>query len=81
MIFRIMETLRIYPPRAVVKIGDTVPDIGEGLNAGAVSIGVVSSGSEVGCTHEELAALPETGSGRFGSRRLEASCCKRGPTR
>ena len=54
-----MEALRIYPPRAVVKIGDTVPDIGEGLNAGVMSVGVVASGSDVGCTEAELAALPQ----------------------
>jgi phosphonoacetaldehyde hydrolase len=59
MVFRIMEALRVYPSAAVVKIGDTVPDVEEGLNAGAWSIGVTSTGSDVGCTEEELAALPE----------------------
>ena len=58
MIFRIMETLQIYPPSAVVKIGDTVPDIGEGLAAGAWSIGVSRSSSDVGCTEEEWDKLP-----------------------
>ena len=38
MIFRIMEALAIYPPSAVLKIGDTVPDIEEGRAAGAWSI-------------------------------------------
>jgi len=59
MIFRVMEALRIYPPAAVVKVGDTVPDIEEGLAAGVWSIGVTSSSSEVGCTEDELAHLPE----------------------
>jgi phosphonoacetaldehyde hydrolase len=58
MIFRIMETLNIYPPAAVVKIGDTVPDIAEGINAGVWSVGVSRTGSEVALTAEELAALP-----------------------
>jgi phosphonoacetaldehyde hydrolase len=58
MVFRIMEALDIYPPAAVLKVGDTVPDIGEGLHAGAWSVGVVRSSSEVGCTEDELAALP-----------------------
>jgi phosphonoacetaldehyde hydrolase len=58
MIFRIMEALGVFPPAAVVKVGDTVPDIGEGLAAGAWSVGVVRSSSEVGCTAEEWAALP-----------------------
>jgi phosphonoacetaldehyde hydrolase len=58
MMFRIMETLGVFPPAAVVKVGDTVPDIGEGLGAGAWSVGVVRSSSEVGCTVDEWAALP-----------------------
>jgi phosphonoacetaldehyde hydrolase len=57
MVFRIMERLGVYPPAAVVKVGDTVPDIEEGLNAGAWSIGVTRTSSEVGCTEEEWAAL------------------------
>jgi phosphonoacetaldehyde hydrolase len=57
MIFRIMEGLRIYPPAHVVKVGDTAPDIGEGLNAGAWTVGVTRTGSDVGLTAPELAAL------------------------
>lgn len=58
MIFRTMEALGIYPPAAVVKVGDTVPDIDEGLAAAVWSVGVARSSSEVGCTAEEWAALP-----------------------
>jgi phosphonoacetaldehyde hydrolase len=58
MIFRVMEALCVFPPAAVVKVGDTVPDIGEGLSGGAWSVGVVRSSSEVGCTAQEWAALP-----------------------
>src|SRR5262249_37385904 len=57
MIFRLMEELEVYPPAAVVKIGDTIHDIYEGLNAGAWSVGVLQSGSEVGCSEADLAAL------------------------
>lgn len=57
MIFRIMEALDVYPPAAVVKVGDTAPDIAEGRNAGVWSVGVTHTGSFVGCTAEELAAL------------------------
>jgi phosphonoacetaldehyde hydrolase len=64
MIFRIMEALGIFPPAAVVKVGDTVPDIGEGLSAGAWSVGVVQTSSDVGCTAEEWAALPPPEQGR-----------------
>ncbi len=58
MIFRTMETLAVYPPAAVVKVGDTVHDISEGLHAGAWSVGVVRSSSEVGCTEDELETMP-----------------------
>lgn len=58
MIFRSMEALDIYPPKAVVKVGDTVPDIEEGLNAGAWTVGVTHTSSDVGLTAAELAALP-----------------------
>jgi phosphonoacetaldehyde hydrolase len=57
MIFRIMEKVGVYPPCSVVKVGDTVPDIEEGRNAGAWSVGVTRSSSAVGCTEDELAAL------------------------
>jgi phosphonoacetaldehyde hydrolase len=67
--FRLREALNVYPPAAVVKIGDTVPDVGEGLAAGAWSVAVLRTGSEVGCTEEEWAALPED----ERCRRLEAA--------
>ena len=58
MMFRIMEALHIFSPASVVKVGDTVPDVGEGLSAGAWSVGVLRTSSEVGCTNEEWDALP-----------------------
>jgi phosphonoacetaldehyde hydrolase len=60
MIFRAMEAVGAYPPAAVLKVGDTVPDIEEGRNAGAWSVGVARTGSDVGCTEAEWAALPRS---------------------
>jgi len=57
MIYRIMEMLNIYPPTSVVKIGDTIPDIEEGRNAGVWSLGVTTTGSEVGLTPTEWNTL------------------------
>lgn len=57
MIYRAMEALGVYPPWAVVKVGDTIPDVAEGRNAGAWSVGVTRTGSEVGLSEEEVAAL------------------------
>jgi phosphonoacetaldehyde hydrolase len=48
MIFRAMSATGVYPPSSVVKVGDTLADIAEGVNAGAWSVGVIASGSEVG---------------------------------
>jgi phosphonoacetaldehyde hydrolase len=57
MVFRVMEAMGVFPPAAVVKVGDTVADVEEGLNAGAWSVAVTSSGSEVGCGEDELGRL------------------------
>jgi phosphonoacetaldehyde hydrolase len=57
MIFRVMERLGVYPPAAVLKVGDTLVDVAEGLNAGAWSAAVCEGSSEVGCGPEEYAAL------------------------
>jgi phosphonoacetaldehyde hydrolase len=59
MIFRAMERLDVYPPSAVVKVGDTVADIEEGRNAGAWSVGVIASSSEVGLSESGWNALAE----------------------
>ena len=57
MIFRSMEALNVYPPAAVLKVGDTVIDIEDGRNAGCWSVGVVDSSNEMGLTAAELYAL------------------------
>ncbi len=57
MIFRNMEERGIFPPTAVLKVGDTVPDIRAGRHAGVWTIGITETGSEFGLTEEELKAL------------------------
>lgn len=49
--------LETYPMEAMVKIGDTLPDIEEGLNAGMWTIGLAKTGNEVGMTEEQVAAV------------------------
>ncbi len=49
--------LGIYPMEACVKVGDTMPDILEGLNAGMWTIGLAMTGNEVGLNEAEIAAL------------------------
>jgi phosphonoacetaldehyde hydrolase len=50
--------LQVYPMEAFVKVGDTLPDISEGLNAGMWTIGVAKTGNEMGLTEQEIDALP-----------------------
>lgn len=51
------KRLRIFPMHAIVKVGDTLPDIAEGLNAGMWTIGVAKTGNELGLTEDEVARL------------------------
>lgn len=51
--------MEVFPFEAIVKIGDTVTDVLEGLNAGMWTIGVTKTGNEVGLSEAEVAALPE----------------------
>lgn len=53
------QNLRIYPMEAIVKIGDTLPDIAEGLNAGMWTIGLAKTGNEMGLSQQELERLPQ----------------------
>jgi phosphonoacetaldehyde hydrolase len=57
MLLRAMELMRVFPPLAVVKVGDTRADIDEGLNAGTWTVGVTRTGNYVGLSPEELASL------------------------
>jgi len=57
MIFRAMEQLDVYPPSAVVTVGDTVYDVQAGRHAGAWSVGVLETSSLLGLDEHELAAL------------------------
>ena len=58
MIFRAMEALGVYPPQAVVAVGDKVQDVQAGLNAGVWTVAVTQTGNEVGLSEAEFAALP-----------------------
>lgn len=57
MLYECMRRLNVYPPCAVVKVGDTVVDILEGKNAGAWSIGILTGSNMLGLTQKEYEAL------------------------
>ncbi len=51
--------MNAYPLESCIKIGDTVADIEEGLNAGMWTIGITLTGNEVGLTEEEAEVMAE----------------------
>lgn len=57
MCYRNAILLGVYPLWQCVKIGDTPADIAEGLNAGMWTIGITSTGNEVGLSLAEWQAL------------------------
>lgn len=59
MIFRNMEALRLTAPWTVVKVGDTLADIQEGLRAGVWTAGMVVGSSQMGLSRQEFNALDE----------------------
>ena len=52
--------LQTYPMEAMVKVGDTVTDIQEGLNAGMWTVGISRTGNEMGLTLDDVNALDPT---------------------
>lgn len=57
MIFDNLTALEVFPPQAVIKVGDTISDIQEARNAGVWSVGVIKGGSELGLTESEVNQL------------------------
>jgi phosphonoacetaldehyde hydrolase len=60
---------RLSATWTAVKIGDTVSDIDEALNAGMWAVGVAATGNEIGLSESDLAALPDAERGS----RIEAA--------
>jgi phosphonoacetaldehyde hydrolase len=73
MCYRNAILLGAYPLWRCIKIGDTPADIAEGINAGMWTIGITSTGNEVGLSRNDWEALqPEeqTKRERHATRRL-----------
>jgi phosphonoacetaldehyde hydrolase len=51
--------LGVYPMQAIVKVGDTLPDIEEGLNAGMWTVGLSMTGNLLGLKESEVNALSQ----------------------
>lgn len=72
MIFRCMETLGVFPPAAVINIGDTLADVEAGLNAGCWTVGVAGTGNELGLSREEFAALQPSHARRLLAKAVQS---------
>jgi phosphonoacetaldehyde hydrolase len=59
MCFQNMMNLGVYPVEAVIKVGDTLPDVQEGLNAGMWSVGLSLSGNLLGLEERQFNALTD----------------------
>ncbi len=57
MCFQNAIRLGAYPMEAVVKVGDTLPDIEEGLNAGMWTVGISLTGNLLGLSEAEVKSL------------------------
>lgn len=51
------KRLRVFPLESIVKVGDTLPDITEGLDAGMWTIGLAKTGNEMGLDERAIARL------------------------
>ncbi|MGA2433775.1 MAG: phosphonoacetaldehyde hydrolase [Bryobacteraceae bacterium] len=69
MALRAAMQLGVYPMAACVKVGDTLADIAEGLNAGMWTVAVTKTGNELGLAESDADALPRNEL----SARLEAA--------
>jgi phosphonoacetaldehyde hydrolase len=61
MMYRNATLLQTFPLEAIVKIGDTLVDIEEGLNAGTWTIGLALTGNLLGMTEQEVKRLSAAG--------------------
>ncbi len=54
MLYQNLIQLGVYPVESVVKVGDTLIDIEEGLNAGVWTVGLSQTGNLLGLTEDEF---------------------------
>lgn len=57
MCYQTALKLQVYPLSEMVKVGDTINDIKEGLHAGMWTVGVLKGSSEIGLSEQEINQL------------------------
>ena len=60
MIFKNLQTLKVSDVKNVVKVGDTISDIAEGIAAGVITVGVVEGSSIMALSEEQYNALSDS---------------------
>jgi phosphonoacetaldehyde hydrolase len=60
MLYENAVRMKVYPLEAIVKVGDTISDIEEGLNAGTWAVAVAQTGNMIGVTEEQWRDWPES---------------------
>jgi len=58
MVWHNLQQLKVGNIRQVVKIGDTIADMEEGVNAGCICVGVLKGSSLLGLTEDEIKSMP-----------------------
>lgn len=71
MCLEIAMRFRLTSVASAVKVGDTLSDIQEGLNAGMWTVGVSETGNEIGLSAADLGALPNDERKRRSARAAE----------
>jgi phosphonoacetaldehyde hydrolase len=69
--------LNVFPMQAMVKVGDTLVDIEEGLNAGMWTVGISLTGSLLGMTESQVNAL-STEEREIARKRIETQLYQAG---
>jgi len=59
MCFKNAMELNVFPMHNIIKVGDTVADIKEGIMAGMWTVGVTHTGNEIGYSYEEYKNTPQ----------------------
>ncbi|MBM7599679.1 phosphonoacetaldehyde hydrolase [Virgibacillus halotolerans] len=57
MCYQNAMNLGVYPMKHIIKVGDTISDINEGVNAGCWTVGVIKGSSELGLKESEVNTL------------------------
>ena len=60
MIYENAVRMKVWPLEAIVKVGDTISDLEEGLNAGTWAVGVAQTGNMIGASEEVWRDWPES---------------------